>query len=128
MLTGYKILVAEDNSLNQKIATFLLEKDGAEVTIVFNGLEAVQQLEERTFDVVLMDLQMPEMDGYETASHIRNVLKIEIPIIALSASNFDDEVKKCHESGMNACITKPIDIHKLNALILELKQDQKIIA
>ncbi len=128
MLTGYKILVAEDNSLNQKIATFLLQKDGAQVTMVANGREAVIQLAQDAFDVVLMDLQMPEMDGFETTRHIRNIMKSNVPIIALSASNYDGEMEKCREVGMNACITKPIDIQKLNNLILELKKDNRIIA
>lgn len=128
MLKEYKILVAEDNSLNQKIATFLLEKEGAKVTMVGNGKEAVLRLEQETFDVVLMDLQMPEMDGFETTRYIRNIMKSDVPIIALSASNYDGEKEKCREAGMNACITKPIDIQKLNNLILELKKENRIIA
>jgi CheY-like chemotaxis protein len=75
LLTGYKILVAEDNTLNQKIATIILNKQGAEVTSVMNGLEAIRELEHNTYDLVLMDLQMPEMDGFETTAYIRNVLK-----------------------------------------------------
>ncbi len=126
MLTGYKILVAEDNSLNQKIATYLLSKNGAQVVLVSDGEEAVKQLEANKFDLVLMDIQMPGMDGIQTTRHIRTELKSNIPIIALSASSYDDEYKECIEAGMNACIIKPIDIEKLSAIITTLNEEQKI--
>lgn len=126
MLNGYKILVAEDNSLNQKIATYLLSKNGAQVVLVSDGEEAVKQLESNKFDLVLMDIQMPGMDGIQTTRHIRTELKSNIPIIALSASSYDDEYKECIEAGMNACIIKPIDIEKLSAIITTLNEEQKI--
>lgn len=125
MLTGHRILVVEDNSLNQKIATYLLGKQGAEVATVDNGHEAVKQLETNAFDLVLMDIQMPGMDGIETTAYIRNNLKSNVPIIALSASSYDDEYKRCMEAGMNGCIIKPIDVSKLVEIISNLKEEQK---
>ena len=126
MLNGYRILVAEDNSLNQKIATYLLSKSGALVVLVSDGEAAVKQFETNEFDLVLMDIQMPGMDGIQTTRHIRKELKSNIPIIALSASSYDDEYKECIEAGMNDCIVKPIDIEKLSAIIKTLNEEQKI--
>ncbi len=123
MLTGYKILVAEDNTLNQKIATFILNKEGAKVTTVLNGLEAVKELEHNSYDLILMDLQMPEMDGFETATYIRNVLKSKVPIIALSASTMENEYEKCIEAGMTTCVIKPLDKDKLTTLIVALTNE-----
>ncbi len=127
MLTGLKILLAEDNSLNQKIANFMLAKNGVEVVTVGNGLEAINELEQNEYDLVLMDVQMPEMNGLEATEHIRKVMKSDIPIVALSASSFDDELKKCIASGMNAYIVKPIDIVKLSDIIHTLSKENKII-
>lgn len=123
MLAGHKILVAEDNPLNQKIAVFLLTKLGAEVVTAANGAEAVRYMETDRFDMILMDIQMPEMDGYEATEHIRKELKNNIPIIALSASNYEDEINKCLEIGMNGCITKPIDAEKLQDAIRNLAKE-----
>jgi two-component system, sensor histidine kinase and response regulator len=127
LLTGYRILVADDNTLNQKIATFLLGKDGAEVKIVSNGAEAVNAVREYPYDLILMDLQMPEMDGIEATIYIREVLKSNIPIIALSASNSEEETEKCMNAGMNGNIVKPIDLGKLHNLASILLKDKNIV-
>lgn len=124
MLNGYKILVAEDNSLNQKIATYLLSKSGAEVVLVSDGDEAIKALNTNNFDLVLMDIQMPGMDGIQATQYIRNELKSSVPIIALSASSYDDEHKACIDAGMNGCIVKPIDVDKLAAIIAKLNEEQ----
>lgn len=120
LLKGLNILVAEDNSLNQRIAKFILQKQGAESTIVNNGGEAIEQLQQGGFDAVLMDLQMPEVDGYEATAYIRQTLKSNIPIIALSASTLEADERKCLDAGMNACISKPFDPNELCELILKL--------
>lgn len=124
LLSGFKILVAEDNSLNQKIATYLLSKNGAEVVLVSDGDEAVKALNTNNFDLVLMDIQMPGMDGIQATQYIRNELKSNVPIIALSASSYDDEYKACMDAGMNGCIIKPIDVDKLAAIIAQLNEEQ----
>lgn len=119
-------MLAEDNSLNQKIANFMLAKNGVEVVTVGNGIEVINELEKNEYDLVLMDVQMPEMDGLEATEHIRKVMKNNIPIVALSASNFEDELKKCLAFGMNAYIVKPIDIVKLSDIIDTLSKENKI--
>jgi hypothetical protein len=128
LLTGYKILVAEDNPLNQKIAVFLLTKHGATVVTAMNGADAIEKLQEDSFDIVLMDLQMPEMDGFEATQYIRNTLKSNIPVLALSASNYEDEIEKCLKAGMNGCIAKPIDADMLYNTIKKLAGEQQITA
>ena len=120
MLTGIKILVAEDNALNQKIVSHNLIKSGAAVTIAVNGNEVIRAMENGRFDLILMDLFMPEMDGFEATTYIRQTLRDNIPIIALSASNFEDEMKKCISTGMNACIVKPFEIRKLEKTMTEI--------
>jgi len=89
-------------------------------------MEAIEELGRNSFDFILMDIQMPEMDGLETTIHIRTVLKSDIPIIALSASSFEDEYKQCIDVGMDACIIKPIDVHKLSEIVNELVKANKI--
>lgn len=108
-MSGLRILVAEDNLINQKIITHTLKKNGAEVVLAENGQEAVKLLEERVFDIVLMDMQMPVMDGYETIKYIRETLHSNIPVIALTASAFSDEIEACINAGADAHITKPFD-------------------
>lgn len=120
MLTGKTILVAEDNILNQKIVSHNLIKYGASVTIAANGNEVIREISKRKFDLILMDLYMPEMDGFEATTHIRQFLNDNTPIIALSASNFEDEMKKCINTGMNACIVKPFETQKLLKTLTEL--------
>ena len=90
MLTGLKILVAEDNELSQKIANFILQKQGAEIYAAYNGQQAIDLLQKNDYDVILMDLHMPEMGGYEATEYIRNTMQNNIPIIGLTASNWDE--------------------------------------
>ncbi len=105
----YRILVAEDNAINQLVITHELAALGHEVTAVNNGLEALKALEEKCFDLVLMDCQMPELDGYEASRRIRaspgEVRRI--PIVALTAHALKEDLERCIEAGMNDTITKP---------------------
>jgi signal transduction histidine kinase/CheY-like chemotaxis protein/CHASE3 domain sensor protein len=107
---GLKILVVEDNPMNQLLAKTVLSKWGIEVTIAENGKIAVKQLQTNDYDIVFMDLQMPEMDGYEATSQIRKVLKKEVTIIAMTANAVKGEAERCLHIGMNDYISKPIDI------------------
>ena len=125
MLSKIKILIAEDNLLNQKIAKFVLQKQNADVATVPNGNAAIAHLRENHVDVILMDIQMPELDGYETTQFIRQQMHSNIPIIALSASNLDDDARRCMDAGMNACISKPFDLNELSELILRLIEETK---
>ncbi len=108
-----KILLAEDNPINQKVATLILRKSGYEVEVVNDGAEAVQALMVRSYDLVLMDVQMPNMDGLEATRRIRDpqsrVLNSQIPIIALTAHAMKGDEENCVASGMNDYLAKPID-------------------
>lgn len=111
-----KVLVAEDNLINQKVARKLLESEGFEVDLVDNGLDAVKAVENDNYDVVLMDLQMPEMDGYEATSAIRkmeNTTGDHIPIIALTASTLEKDKEISLNKGMDGYVTKPVDKNQL---------------
>lgn len=108
-LRGKKILVVEDNEFNQDLARELLTKNGARVTIANNGLEALQSVEDDHYDMILMDCQMPEMDGYEATKRIRqNKQYKNLPILAMTANAMESDIQKALESGMNDHISKPI--------------------
>ncbi|MES2555775.1 MAG: ATP-binding protein [Bacteroidota bacterium] len=104
-----KILVAEDNALNQKLIKIQLTEFGFECDIAANGKIAIEKLRENTYDIVLMDIHMPEMNGIEATRYIRNELKSSIPIIALTADVTSPDIKKSNAIGMNDYLSKPID-------------------
>jgi PAS domain S-box-containing protein len=104
-----KILVAEDVVLNQLLMKTLLEEYGFQMDIASNGKIAIEKLQKENFDVVLMDLQMPEMNGYEATEYIRKEMKLDLPIIALTADVTTADVERCKAVGMNDYISKPID-------------------
>ena len=107
---GADILLVEDNEVNQQVATELLELAQFNVTIANNGLEAVEAVQNGTFDMVLMDIQMPVMDGYLATDKIRNELKmVDLPIIAMTANAMASDKEKCLNAGMNDHVAKPID-------------------
>lgn len=115
-LKGLRILLAEDNIVNQKIALKILEKKGWTVLAVDNGQEAVDQVKSEKFDVVLMDAHMPILDGLEATRTIRNNEKEtgkHVPIIALTARAMQEDRKKCIDAGMDGYVAKPIDRKKL---------------
>ncbi|MGM0596958.1 MAG: response regulator [Myxococcota bacterium] len=106
-----RVLIAEDNRINQKVLRKMLEKLGCKTEIVENGSQALAMLEEKQFDLVFMDLQMPDMGGVETAKHIRLKYNInELPIIAFTAHTSVDDKKKALEVGMNDFLKKPADM------------------
>jgi PAS domain S-box-containing protein len=117
-----RILLAEDNSVNRKLALHLLEKFGFQADAVANGREAVQALEMAPYDLVLMDLQMPEMDGIEATRAIRDtrakVKNREVPIIALTAHAMSGDRERCLREGMNDYVAKPIEPEELLAAIM----------
>ena len=104
-----RILIAEDNSMNQRLIRHLLGSRGYNFDLVFNGVQAIESLKKRSYDMVLMDIQMPEMDGYSATREIREELKLNIPVIAMTAHAMSGEKEKCIKSGMNDYISKPID-------------------
>jgi len=108
---GFAVLLAEDNAVNQKLMVRMLEKRGHQVSTAENGLEVLYRLEEQTFDLILMDIQMPEMDGFEAAGAIRTRERKEgghIPIIALTAHAMKGDRERCLEAGMDDYVTKPV--------------------
>ncbi|MDR8391576.1 response regulator [Aliifodinibius sp. S!AR15-10] len=121
------ILVAEDNKINQVVAQKMLEREGFNVTLVDNGRDAVKAVEKDRFDIVLMDVHMPEMDGYEATRAIRKLEEVtgdRIPIIALTASAMQGDKEACLEAGMDGYVPKPIKKEQLVDLLLDAKSDQ----
>jgi two-component system sensor histidine kinase/response regulator len=113
-------LVAEDNAVNQRLITRLLEKRGHNVVLAQNGREAVKALEKQSFDVVLMDAQMPEMDGFQATALIRQKEKgsgKHLPIIALTAHAMQGDKERCLASGMDGYVSKPVKLEELFSVI-----------
>jgi PAS domain S-box-containing protein len=107
--SGYKILLAEDNPVNALLATTLLNREGHEVRRVENGLEALTALDEESFDLILMDLHMPEMDGFDATRKIRAGAHKAVPIVALTANAMKGDRQVCEEAGMDGYLAKPVD-------------------
>ena len=106
--------------MNQKITNFMLKKLGAVADSAMNGDEAIELLVRNDYDVVLMDLHMPGMDGFATTEYIRSQLHNNIPIIAVTADIFVSESAEYLNSEMNACICKPFEPHHLEEIIVNL--------
>lgn len=115
-----RVLLVEDNEFNRTVARNTLERFGCKVDEAENGQIALHQLNRHTYDIILMDLQMPVMDGFETARIIRNEMGLHTPIIALTANAFKSELEQCLTAGMNDYVTKPYDEEKLMAAIFRL--------
>jgi PAS domain S-box-containing protein len=115
-----KILVVEDMELNQLLMKTLLDDFGFECEIASNGKIAVERLKEKTFDIILMDLQMPEMNGFEATEYIRKKMKLTLPIIALTADVTTIDVAKCKEVGMDDYISKPVDERLLYSKLISI--------
>ncbi|NTS77244.1 response regulator [Catenovulum sp. SM1970] len=113
-LAGKQILLVEDNEFNQELATDLLESEGLIVTLAENGQEAVDILEQQRFDLVLMDCQMPVMDGFAATEKLRERPELDdLPIIAMTANVMASDIEKTAKAGMNDHIGKPIDVNVL---------------
>jgi CheY-like chemotaxis protein len=118
-LPPLKILLAEDNLINQKVAVALLTRLGHSVSVAQDGLEALQAVEAENFDAILMDVQMPNMDGLEATRAIRNLPggKGRLPIIAMTAGSSDDDAERSLAAGMDGHVGKPFDTRKIFALL-----------
>jgi PAS domain S-box-containing protein len=126
---GLAALVVEDNLVNQKVATTFLSKLGFKTKVANNGREAVDILAGETFDIVFMDIQMPEMDGFSATHYIRDpkspVLDHDTPIIAMTAHAMKGDRKRCLDQGMDAYVSKPIDINSLAEAIEQVIMPQE---
>ena len=122
---GKKVLLVEDNELNAEVAEILLEDEGAIITMVNDGQQAVELFNNNpvgTFDAILMDIMMPVMDGLTATKAIRALNRPDagiIPIIAMTANAFAEDVQRCLDAGMNAHLAKPLDIEKVKKTICE---------
>ncbi|TLX77112.1 response regulator [Labilibacter sediminis] len=121
--TSLNILLVEDNLLNQKLIFLNLSKYGYVIDIANNGQEALDKVKSRRFNLIIMDLMMPVMDGLEASVKIREYeekLDYSTPIIGLTANTFDADREKCLSHGMNEYMAKPFDLQLFNKLIAEL--------
>lgn len=135
-IEGMKILLVEDNDLNLEVAQYILEDAGAEIIVARNGLESVElfeQSESDSFDVILMDVMMPVMDGLTATKRIRKLKRKDartVPVIAMTANVFHEDIIAAKEAGMNEHIAKPLDFDKLIHTLAKyfLKMDKKLIS
>ena len=124
-IKNLRILVAEDVALNQLLIKLILGDFGFEHDVVNNGKIAIEKLQTNTYDLILMDLHMPEMNGFDATEYIRKTIKSNIPIIALTADVTTMDVAKCKEFGMDDYISKPIDENLLYIKIVELVKKEQ---
>jgi len=119
----FKILLAEDNPVNQRLAVRMLQKMGHIVSVAHNGRQALQAVEDEQFDLVLMDIQMPELDGLESTAAIREKEKPSgkhIPIIAMTAHAMTGDRERCLQAGMDGYVSKPINVNELSETMAHL--------
>jgi PAS domain S-box-containing protein len=119
-IRNIKVLVVEDIALNQLLMKTLLDDFGFERDIVANGKIAIERLQSKSYDIILMDLQMPEMNGFEATEYIRNTMNSKIPIVALTADVTTVDLARCKSVGMNDYIAKPVDERLLYSKIVGL--------
>ncbi len=126
-IKNLKVLVVEDMALNQLLMKTVLDDFGFERDIAENGKIAIEKLENNTYDIILMDLQMPEMNGFDATEYIRNTMKLTIPIIALTADVTTVDLEKCKAVGMNDYLAKPIDERLLYSKIVSLIKKNSVM-
>lgn len=127
-LKGLRVLAVEDNELNRMVLQVILKKCEVVVSIAHNGQEAIDLIQEKEFDIVLMDVQMPILDGLEATKYIREELKLTTPIIGLSANAMREEVEICKQAGMNDYLVKPYSERSLVEVMKKWSSEEKVSA
>ena len=120
--TGLSILVAEDNKVNQRLISRLLEVRGHRVTLCDNGTHVLEAWRNQSFDLLLLDVQMPEMDGLEATRRLRAEecsTGSHVPVVAMTACAMVGDREQCLQAGFDAYLTKPIDVHQLEQVLAE---------
>ena len=126
-----RILLAEDNVVNQKLASRLLEKHGHNVVTAANGRQALERLENESFDLVLMDVQMPEIDGFEATATIRKkeeATGTHLPIVAMTAHAMQGDKERCLAAGMDGYLSKPLNVKELLAVVQSVLEKSRLDA
>ena len=121
-LKNITVLIADDNPMNRIVVKRILTKHDVQVTAVENGKDAIDILNDKTFDIILMDIQMPIMDGIEATKFIRGKLNLQTPIVALTGTSSQDQVELCFSVGMNEYIEKPFNSKTLLQTLVKLIQ------
>lgn len=119
---SFKIMLAEDNVMNQKLMYFTLKRNGLDVTIVSDGTEAVSLSQSDFYDIIIMDVMMPKLDGYQATKQIRDIQKnsaVKSIIIGLTSNVYDSDRDKCLHMGMDHYMPKPFDITLFNSILKE---------
>ncbi len=115
-----RILIVEDDEINQMVSAHILKKQGYQVETAFDGVEAIQKIAVSSFDLVLLDLEMPNMDGYETSLKIRETFTyIQLPIIVLSGHQLEDVAERLADANVNDFLLKPFDASTLRAMVVK---------
>lgn len=123
---GRKVLLVEDNLINQRVATRLLERLGCSVEVANNGVQAVERTDLASFDLILMDCQMPELDGYQATERIRLLYPaLRIPIVAMTAGAVEDDRDRCRRAGMDDFLQKPIQVDDLSGVLQRLCKSKR---
>lgn len=115
-----KIIIAEDEAVQAVFFKAMIKKIGFDAEVAKDGAELLKKLAEKNYDLIIMDLQMPVMDGYEATFEIRSKRKSDIPIIAVSALNLPEDIEKCFLVGMNSFVSKPINPSELQKAINDI--------
>jgi PAS domain S-box-containing protein len=126
-----RILLAEDNAVNQKLACRMLEKHGHKVVIAANGRQALERLETESFDLVLMDIQMPEVDGFEAIATIRKMEEAagtHLPVVAMTAHAMQGDKERCLAAGMDGYLSKPLNVKELLAVLKAVEEMPRLDA
>jgi hypothetical protein len=128
-LPPLSFLLAEDNVINQKVAVALLTRYGHQVVVAQDGIEALRAAESGDFDAILMDVQMPNMDGLEATRAIRKLPdgKGLLPIIAMTAGAGDEDAERCLAAGMDGHVGKPFDTRKIFALLEQCLRNRRLV-